>query len=196
MKGDGEEVEGSNFKVLLRQASVPTGGEEFVDEEEWVGADFEAPGGWAEAGIKASARKGGLWSFWAYKNGTGTLVTYKESPYTTEQPVGEFVNLALIAAGNHLWCLKYGPYDETQYSCMNTGFTYSPELQDGSEMATNTKPEVAGSAESDYESLQGQLRNWNKATDESNSYKKETVNGICVWRIAGLYPGDINDGTC
>jgi hypothetical protein len=196
MSGGGHEVEGSEFKVLLREGGVPSGGEAFVDEEEWVGADFEAPGGWAEAGVISSLENPrGLYWFWAYKDSGGTLVKFLGSPYTGEVNVGEFVNLALMASGSHVWCLKIGPNWETQAWCMNTGFTYSTRLTDGSEMATNTKPEVAGTAESNYESLNGELRNWNEATDLSTTENgKDHVSEVCEWNIGPA--GDINDGTC
>jgi hypothetical protein len=143
----GEAVEGSLFKVLLRQANVPPGGEAFVDEEEWV-SNHEASH-WAEAGLIAGASSG-LWWFWAWIDG-GSLTYYSGSPYTWPEPAGEFANFGLTAAGNNVWCLIIGPNYETQYWCMNPGFTYATRLQDGSEMATVTKPEVAGTAESNYE---------------------------------------------
>jgi hypothetical protein len=104
--------------------------------------------------------------------------------------------LGLLATGSNVWCVQIGPNWETQAWCMNTGFTYSTLLEDGSEMATITEPEVAGTAESDYEALDGELRNWNKAKIETVNYKGQSVSDICVWRLEGLYPGDINDGTC
>jgi hypothetical protein len=196
MTGGSERVQGSQFKVLLRDAGVPEGGEEFVDEEEWVEGAYgqEGSGDWGEAGVIQSLRRSGLYWFWAYENGTG-LVKYLGSPYTGQVNAGEFENLALMAAGNHVWCLYGGPSWETQVSCMNTGFAYSTQLTDGSEMATNTKPEVAGTAESNYEALNGELRNWNKATDESSTEEGgHHVSEVCEWNLSA--PGDINDGTC
>lgn len=192
MKGGGEEVEGSEFVVLMRDGSTP-GGVGFTDEEEWVTKVNVAH--WAEAGLTSQAEPSGLWWFWAWQNHSG-YTEYLGSPYTWVEPVGEFARFALIAAGNNVWCLKIGPNAETQYWCMNTEFTYSTELQDGSEMDTVTKPEVAGTAESNYEALNGTLHNWNKATPETVNYLGQTVSGICVWPISGLPPGDINDGTC
>ena len=136
----------------------------------------------------------GLYWFWAYENGTG-LVKYTGSPYTGQVNAGEFINLSLMASGSHVWCLYVGASWETQVSCMNTGFTYSTMLTDGSEMATNTKPEVAGTAESNDAALNGELRNWNVATDESTTEEGEHhISEVCEWNIGPA--GDINDGTC
>jgi hypothetical protein len=197
MEGGSEKVQGSQFKVLLREAGVPSGGEAFVDEEEWVEAanGQEGAGGWAEAGVIQELDRHALYSFWAYKSGKGALVKFIGPPYTGEVNAGEFVNFALMASGNQVWCLYAGPNWEIQVYCMNTGFTYSTRLTDGSEMATNTMPEVAGTAESNYEALNGELRNWNKATDVSVTEEGEhLISEICEWNIGPA--GDINDGTC
>jgi hypothetical protein len=195
MEKGSEKVIGSHFQVDLWEAYAPTGGEQFVDEEEWVGASPEDPGGWLEAGLISRAGVSGLWWFWAWKNGGGPLNKFLGPGYTSEEPANAWDTLGFSSVGGDTWCVMIGPYSETEYYCMDPGYIYSKELEDGSEMATDSAPIVHGFAESNYTALNGEARNWNKAINETKNWSDESVTGLCIhdnWRHLA---GDIVDGT-
>jgi hypothetical protein len=204
MSSGGEKIIGSHFGVdMYPESSATQGGEQFVDQEEWVanGPDnSEAPGGWAEAGLiksyGASGELGGAWWFYAFKDGGGPLSVYLGNPYTSEQRENAWVYLGLVSRGNKEWCVSVGPNSETIYWCDNVGYVYSKEIQDGSEMADESTPVMRGLSATGYEALNGENRIWNKATNLTENHAGQHVSTpLCVANIEDAGPGDIFDGT-
>jgi hypothetical protein len=198
MEPSGERIIGSHYLLFMAPGSGATpGGEQFVDDEEWMGPgpDGETQNGWAESGlIKGYGER--LWWFYAFKDGNGSLIKYLGPPYTIEEVEGEWDRQGLESRGNGEYCVLIGWEYQDVYWCGAVGFIYSKDVEDGSEMADETAPEIAGGSISNYEGTGGGFANWNKA-----EYKEVDEAGqhvglpVCTFHWPGEPAGYLWDGT-
>ncbi len=199
MEPKGERIVGSHFLVNMDNESYATsGGEQFVDTEEWVspGPDGETQGGWAESGLIKSYGQHQFW-FYAFKDGKGSLSVYDGAPYTYEVEEGTWDRQGLVSSRNGEYCLMIGWEYQEAYWCGYVGFIYSKEIEDGAEMADESTPLDRSGVESHYEGLEGSYWDWNKATLYTEDYAGEHVGSpVCVQGWSKTAPaGDIYDGT-
>jgi hypothetical protein len=188
-----EQVEGDGFVVDTTTAEEP-GWEsgQFVDHETW--ASWKSSGEWVEIGQEAGNFKAccTMYPFWAYKNGEG----YKQHTEYGGISMNQWNSYTMLRGGTDEWCF-YFP-GSWKVGCVgDLTSNYANDLQDGVEMASEAEPPNAGSAETDYSAVGGEVRAWNKAT----RFKvPEGAEKICVtdYRPGGraAVPGDINFGTC
>ena len=185
----GEQVEGTESEQRTTNMNVPGWASgDMVNNEEW--ASFPGTGHWVEIGQKAGAYKSCCNLFWFYAfNGPSGYYEYNGPPYTWEVTPNTFNNYAMKSIGNGVWCFDVGPTWEQQVACDGGFQTYSKELQDGLEVAAESKPVNAGTVVVNATWTNGTIHTWNRAEDES------TTPGLC-WSHFQPYPGNINYGTC
>jgi hypothetical protein len=196
--GSGERIIGSHYLLFMAPGSGATpGGEQFVDDEEWMapGPDGETQGGWAESGLIKGYGERLFW-FYAFKDGKWSLVKYLGPPYTIEEAEGEWDRQGLESRGNGEYCVLIGWEYQDVYWCGAVGFVYSKDVEDGSEMADESAPEIAGGSVSNYEGAGGGFANWNKAEYETEDGAGEHVGlPVCTFHWPGEPAGYLWDGT-
>jgi hypothetical protein len=187
----GEMVEGTQSSQRTTNMNVP-GWEKgyFVDNEEW--ANFTGTERWVEIGQQAGEFKGccGLWWFYAMSFGPHEYAAFVGPPYVSEVAANAWNNYGLHSIGSGDWCFMIGAQWETSVACYGGFDTYSKDLQDGAEVATETKPVNAGSVNVNAQWTDGTYHVWNFAEN------KKTTAGLCATDWASPSKGDVNYGTC
>jgi len=180
-----EQVEGDVVNVNTSNMNVPEwASQAFVTNETWV--DFHPSGYWLEIGTHGGHGLDccSLRWFYAYKNASG----YHEVDTVGGIPPNVWAWYWIQAIGSGTWCWKIGEHGEATVECQGGFPTYSNELQDGAEAASETEPTNAGKVVASYQSLGGTWKTWNKATNEHDVK-------MCISQYES-YPGNINYGTC
>jgi hypothetical protein len=189
--GGSEEVEGTETEQKTTNMNVPGyAAGDFVDNEEW--ASFPGTGHWVEIGQSAGELVSCCSLFWFYAfNGPNGYYQYTAPPYTWEVTPNTWNNYGMQSIGNGVWCFDVGPSWEQQVACEGGFPTYSKLLQDGLEVAAETKPVNAGSVVANATFTNGTIHTWKKDVEYT------TTRGLCVSRYTPVnYPGNINYGTC
>jgi hypothetical protein len=199
MSAAGEEVRGTESEQKTTAMNVPgSASGYFVTNEEWLSFPSK-PNYWLEIGQQAGEFKGccTLWWFYAWSNAGGYHQRVTAAEGVWEVSANSWNNYGIQSAGSGTWCYYVGPTWEQKIAC-EAGFPNTSKLlEDGMEVATETKPSVAGSVVANATWMNGSIHTWNFASNYAETYAGAPAPGLCVSQYPPVnFPGNINYGTC